>query len=242
MKKILNAAALGLLLLAGQTATAKPVKRKAAAATPAPGLWGNKITLSSDGTAVLGNPAAAVKVVEFISFTCSHCADFNQEAHSELRGTMVRTGRVSVELRPFLRNEFDLIASLMVMCGPKQKYFGNSDAVLAAQGNWFKEPADPGYKGRWTALEGNKPALRKLVARDTGLFKIMQARGFSAAQLDTCLADEAMAARLNAMTKTASETDKVLGTPSFKINGALQEVYGWPELKPLINSALAKRT
>ncbi len=241
MKKILNAAALGLLLLAGQAATAKPVKRKAAAAAPAPGLWGNKITLSADGTAVLGNPAAAVKVTEFISFTCSHCADFNAEAHSELRGSMIRTGRVSVELRPFLRNDFDLVASLMVMCGSKEKYFGNSDAVLAAQKAWFKEPADPAYKARWTALDGDKLAQRKVIARDLGLFSIMQARGYTAAQLDTCLTDAAMAARLEAMTKTASETDKVLGTPSFKINGVLQEVYGWPELKPLINAAMSKR-
>jgi len=236
MKKLVMALSAGVLMLSAQTGQAAPAKRKAPAVA-APQTLDRKVMLTADGTAVLGDPSAPVKLVEFMSYTCPHCAHFNEESHTELREGMVRGGKVSIELRPYLRNEFDLVASLLVTCGNKDKWFGNNDAVLAAQSSWFKEPADPTYKKRWDALEGNKAALRKVVARDLGLVKLMQARGYTPAQLDTCLANEARARQLTAMTDQAS-ADGVKGTPSFKINGKLQDVYGWEPLKPLIQSTL----
>lgn len=235
MKTVVSAALIGLLMFTADAGLAAQAKKKApAAAATTPDL---RVTVNPDGSVLLGDPAAAVKVVEYISYTCPHCAHFNEESHAELRGGMVRGGKVSLELQPFLRNEFDLIASLLVTCGSKDKWFGNSDAVLAAQATWFQPPADPGYKSRWGALEGNKPALRKTVARDLGLVKLMQGRGYTPAQLDMCLADEARVKQLMTLTEKAG-ADGVNGTPMFKINGKLQEVYGWGELKPLIQSTL----
>jgi protein-disulfide isomerase len=237
MTKLVSALALAALMFTADTGLAAQAKRKAPAAATAARPLDKRVTVNPDGSVLLGSPAAPVKVVEYMSYTCPHCAHFNEESHGELRGGMVRGGKVSVELHPFLRNEFDLVASLLVTCGGKDKWFGNNDAVLTAQATWFKEPADPTYKARWAALEGNKPALRKLVARDMGLIALMQGRGYTPAQLDMCLADEAKVKQLMAMTDKAS-ADGVNGTPMFKINGKLQDVYGWPELKPLIQSTL----
>lgn len=236
MKTVVSAALIGLLMFTADAGLAAQAKRKAPSA-PAARPLDQRVAANPDGSVLLGDPAAPVKVVEFMSFTCPHCAHFNEESHSELRGGMVRGGKVSVELHPFLRNEFDLIASLLVTCGTKDKWFGNSDAVLAAQASWFKEPADPTYKARWGALESDKSALRKLVARDMGLITLMQGRGYTPVQLDACLADEAKVKQLMGLTEKAS-ADGVNGTPMFKINGKLQEVYGWGELKPLIQSTL----
>jgi protein-disulfide isomerase len=236
MKTVVSAALIGLVMFTADAGLAAQAKRKApAAATTRP--LDQRVTVNPDGSVLLGDPAAPVKVVEYMSYTCPHCAHFNEESHGELRGGMVRGGKVSVELQPFLRNEFDLIASLLVTCGTKDKWFGNSDAVLAAQATWFKPPADPAYKDRWGALEGNKPALRKAVARDMGLITLMQGRGYTPVQLDACLADEAKVKQLMAMTDKAA-ADGVNGTPMFKINGKLQDVYGWPDLKPLIQNTL----
>lgn len=234
MTKLVSALALAALLFTAEAGLAAPAKRKPAAAAVA---LDQRVTANPDGSVLLGNPTAVVKVVEYISFTCPHCAHFNEESHAELRSGMVRGGKVSLELQPFLRNEFDLIASLLVTCGTKDEWFANSDALLAAQAGWFKEPADPTYKDRWGALEGNKPALRKQVARDLGLVKLMQDRGYTPAQLDTCLADETKTRQLLALTEKAA-ADGVNGTPMFKINGKLQDVYGWSELKPLIQNTL----
>lgn len=236
MKTALSAALIGLLMFTAEAGLAAQAKRKAPAVTTVLPL-DQRVIVNPDGSVLLGNPAAAVKVVEYMSYTCPHCARFNEESHAELRGGMVRGGKVSLELQPFLRNEFDLIASLLVTCGTKDKWFGNSDAVLAAQATWFQPPADPGYKQRWAALESNKPALRKAVARDLGLVKLMQGRGYAPAQLDMCLADETRVKQLMAMTEKAA-ADGVNGTPMFKINGKLQEVFGWPQLKPLIQNTL----
>jgi len=236
MKTIVSALAMGMLLLPGNSVSAKPVKRNAPAVATANAL-DQRVAVNPDGSVLLGDPAAPVKVVEFISYTCPHCAHFNEESHGELRGGLVRSGKVSLELQPFLRNEFDLIASLLVTCGTKDKWYANNDAILAAQTTWFKEPTDPTYKDRWQKLESNKSELRKVVARDMGLYAIMQGRGYAPAQLDTCLADEAKAKQIIAMT-TQAASDGVNGTPSFKINGKLQDVYGWAQLKPLINATL----
>lgn len=229
---------IGLLLFSAEAGLAAQAKRKAPPAKPAAAaVLDQRVSLSADGTAILGNLDAPVKLVEFMSYTCPHCAHFNEESHVELRTGMVRSGKVSIELRPFIRNEFDLIASMLVTCGPKDKWFGNNDAVFAAQSTWFKEPSDPTYKQRWAALEGDKAAQHKMVARDLGLYTLMQARGYTPAQLDQCLAGQARGEQFQRMTDQAM-ADGVSGTPSFKINGKLQAVYGWGPLKPLIEAAL----
>ena len=239
MKKFVAALSLGLLVLGAQSAvSAKPVAKPRAAKSVA-SAWDQTVTLTADGFPVLGNPAAKVRLVEFISYTCPHCADFNAESHDQLRGDMVRKGKVSVELRPYLRNEIDLLPSLLALCGTKDKFFGNNDALLAAQKVWFKEPADPGYKARWQAAEGNKIAQRQVVAKDLGLYTLMQTRGYTVPQIDACLADQKQADRLREQTDIASSKIGVIGTPSFLINGDLQEVYGWPELSALLIAAAA---
>lgn len=240
MKKLVSALALATLLFTADAGLAAQARREAPSPAPAAAAarpLDQRVSVNPDGSVLLGDPAAPVKVVEYLSFTCPHCAHFNQESHGELRVGMVRGGMVAVELHPFLRNEFDLIASLLVTCGGKDKWFGNSDTVLAAQATWFKPPADPAYKDRWGALEGNKPALRKAVARDLGLVTLMQGRGYTPAQLDVCLADETKAKQLLALSEKAA-ADGVNGTPMFKINGKLQGVYGWSDLKPLIQNTL----
>ena len=241
MKKIVAAISLGLLVFGAQSSvSAKPLPKRSpdkSAKPPAARAWDRTVTLTADGFPVLGNPAARVKLVEFISYTCPHCADFNAESHDQLRGDMVRKGSVSVELRPYIRNEVDLLPSLLALCGTKDKFFGNNDALLAAQKVWFKEPADPGYKARWQAAEGDKVAQRKVVAKDLGLYTLLQARGYSVAAIDGCLADQKLADRLIQHTNMASTKLGVVGTPSFLINGNLQTVYGWPELSALLVAA-----
>ena len=249
MKKLISALTLGVLVLGGSGAVwakpaAKQVRKARAPAAAAPAAtaptkaWDQAVTLTADGLPLIGNPAAPVKLIEYISYTCSHCAEFNAEAHDPLRSGMVRRGQVSVELRPFVRNELDLLPSLLALCGTKEQYFANNDALLAAQKAWFKEPADKGYQARWKALEQDKPAQRRVVAKDLGLYTVMQARGFSVPAIEACLTNQAQADRLQALTKQAAEKGGVIGTPSFVINGQLQDIYGWTELAPRLNAAI----
>ena len=111
--------------------------------------------------------------------------------------------------------------------------------MLAAQATWFKPPADPDYAKRWATLETKPAEQRRMVAADLGLYKIMLARGYTAAELDTCLNDQAKLDILTKQTEYAGTTLKVIGTPSFMIDGKLQEIYGWPELAPRLTAAVA---
>ena len=144
--------------------------------------------------------------------------------------------KVSVEIRPFFRNGIDVAATLLAQCGTDRQFLGNHHAILAAQSSWLKEPTNPNASERWANPDfGLK---MKYLAEDMGLYKLMLKRGYTPVQLDRCLANKALGDKLADQTKDASTRIGVQGTPSFLINGKLQDVYGWAELKPLLDAAL----
>jgi protein-disulfide isomerase len=233
MKKIIAAALLGTLLAAAPLIAKPPVKARPTAARMA---WDARLGRTAAGNQLIGNPAAKVQLVEFISYTCSHCAHFNAESKIALLPGLVRQGQVAVEVRPFFRNIVDVPATLLVQCGGDAQFLGNHHAILAAQETWLKDPTAPDVETRWKNPDFG---LRmKAIAQDMGLYALMQQRGFTPAQLDRCLADKPLAQRLAQQTEDATKEIGVQGTPSFLINGKLQDVYGWNELQPLLAAAL----
>ncbi len=235
MTKLLAATILGSIaataLIAAGPLGAKPAG-KAKPAAPA-ATWDQKLTRSPAGNHVIGNPAAKVRLVEFMSYTCPHCADYAHDSKTALLGGLVRQGKVAVEIRPFFRNIIDVSASLLALCGPDSKFPGNHHAIMAAQSNWLKNPPEDAQE-RW-----NKPEFgtrMKVVAQDMGLYALMTERGYTPAQLDQCLANLPLAEKLAAQTNEAQQAG-VNGTPSFMINGKLQEVHGWSALQPLLGTA-----
>lgn len=200
-----------------------------------PPAWDNLVAITPAGNPVLGNQAAPVRLVEFISYTCGHCAHYDAEAKVPLRSGLVRQGKVAVEVRPFLRGPIDVTATLLALCGPDQRFFANHDAILGAQAQWLKQPGNPDAQSRWA--DPDFGARMKAVAEDLGLYRIMLAQGFQPAELDQCLADQALANTLAEGTERAMSETGVTGTPSFLINGKLQTVHGWDELRPLLVAA-----
>jgi hypothetical protein len=188
---------------------------------------------------VRGNPAARVKLVEYISYTCPHCADFNAEAAPAMASSYIASGNVQVEVRPFFRNMYDVAASLLAHCGPADRFKGNHDALLAQQKHWLAPAEHPtsAQIERWS--NPDFATRMHAVAGDLGLSRIMLGRGYSPAQLGACLADKALAQKLADLTEQAVTTYKVTGTPSFMINNTLQaDTFSWPALRPKIDQAL----
>src|SRR3546814_20886474 len=87
-------ALIGVVMLAG-----------AAAPAPQAGDWTRTVTQTAAGSFVMGNPAAPVKLIEYLSYTCPHCAAFTAESADVLRGRMVKSGKVSLEMRNAERGE-----------------------------------------------------------------------------------------------------------------------------------------
>src|SRR3546814_19557489 len=89
----------------------------------------------------MGNPAAPVKLIEYLSYTCPHCAAFSAESAAVLRGRMVKSGKVSLELRNAVRDKLDLAAAALARCAGTQGFFAAYDALFARQRDWYPRGA-----------------------------------------------------------------------------------------------------
>jgi protein-disulfide isomerase len=200
--------------------------------------WVGSVRTQPNGAVVMGNPAAKVKLVEYLSYTCGHCAHFAGESKGPLRQGYVAKGLVSVELRNAVRDRFDFAAAVLARCGGPSRFHGNSEALFAAQESWLgrAQAFEAENSARMNSLSINDSL--KLIARGIGLDAIMKERGFTPAQIDVCLTSKPDQDAVVGMANEAWNTRKIKGTPSFMINGAVVEGVGnWVALEPRIKSA-----
>lgn len=225
----------------GDKAATAPAGGSAAAVIPAPngGDWTETVSETPEGGFVMGNPAAPVKVVEFASMTCSHCADFAKNGLPKLIEQYVKKGQVSIEVRNFVRDPVDLTAALLARCGGPAPFFKLTDQIFGAQAEWFANlqsmsPADQ------QALETMSPTQRVAVFGDkAGLVQFVRVRGVPTEKAQSCLADQAQIDRLVGMNQKAIQDYNVSGTPTFLINGSVaQGAASWDTLEPQIRAAL----
>ncbi len=193
----------------------------------------------ASGAFVQGNPAAKVQLVEYLSFTCPHCAHFVGEASAPLMRDYVAKGLAAVEIRNAVRDRFDFAASLLARCGGARRFFGNAEAIMASQSIWAAkagafESANAARMAKLTPNEG-----LKLIVRGVGLDGVMKARGLTPAQIDACLISKPDQAKVLAMTQEAWNVAKITGTPSFVINGTSISAGSWAMVEPLLQTALA---
>ena len=201
--------------------------------------WNTTVALTPQGTHVLGNPAAKVRLTEFISYTCVHCAHFDEQADGQLRLGFVATGKGAVEVRHFVRDPIDMTVALLTNCGPPSKFFLNHSAFLRSQAKWISplETASAAQRARWTT--GPFTQRTRFIAQDFGFRPIMASRGYTAVQIDKCLANEALAKRLAADTDVAAEELHIAGTPSFAIDGVvLAGTHNWAALRPQLDARM----
>lgn len=209
-----------LLLIAAPAALAAPGGRD----------WSATVTRAPSGAHVQGNPAAPSRLVEYVSYTCPHCAHFVAEGTGPLKAGWVRSGRLSVEIRNLVRDRYDLTAALLARCGGPARFMGNHEAIFAAQQGWLEKVI--AYDRAPGALaEDAAPAVRMAdIAQKTGLFALMARRGVAPKQARACLADKAAMDAVLAMTGQ-SRQDGVSGTPSFLLDGKLLEAHDWAALR-----------
>jgi protein-disulfide isomerase len=206
-------------------------------AAPAGQDWTETVVATPEGGFRMGNPEAAVKLVEYASFTCPHCAAFTTEASEKLQG-LVRKGSLSWEFRPFLLNAMDVAPSLLVGCQGPGPFFKLTEQLYADQQNWAMK-----YQGLSQADVQRIQSLPEAqqfsaLAKAGGLDQFFAARGLPAAKAEACLTDKAAADRLVALRDRGTNKDGVTGTPSFLINGTLaQDTFDWASLEPKLTAA-----
>lgn len=249
MKALMGCATLALALLltgcgeesgsGGAVAAGNGTGEIAAIPAPNGGDWTEVVTRSADGGFVMGNPQAPVKLVEYASLTCPACASFSTTATEALENEYVRSGQVSWEFRNFVLNSVDLGVSMLVRCQDPNAFFRSVEQLYATQPQWLAAfqtiPAAEQQRLQTLPPEQQVGALIKAGGADS----FFRQRGMPQARVDACLADQQALERLVQMTGTASERDKVTGTPSFLINGELVDnVTTWAELEPRLRATI----
>lgn len=191
-------------------------------AAPAANKWLSTVTVTDKGAHIIGNPAAPNKVVEYLSYTCGHCADFEMKEAPAFKTQFVATGKASLEIRNMVLNPVDLTAAMLARCGGKGKFFGNQRHLMATQATWLGKTKNISAATQEKLKAQDFTGFMVGTFDEIGLAPIMQQRGITPAQAKTCLADKAAFNSIVKMTEAGSALG-VRGTPSFLVNGVLQD-------------------
>lgn len=222
-------------LLAG-VAAAAPAAPPTGKAAPARVDWSRTVVATPEGGFRMGNPAARVKLVEYGSLTCGHCANFAKAGMASLVGTYVRSGKVSYEYRNFILNGLDVAATLVARCGGPSRFFPVADKLYATQGQWAGRVGSltAAQKAQVSALPEDQRLGR--IAELAGITQLAARHGIAPAQSKRCLTDQAAFDRLGKMSEAAQALG-VDGTPTFFLNGANIGSHSWATLEPILREA-----
>jgi protein-disulfide isomerase len=182
---------------AAQAATATPVPATIAAATPAsqaaPSPAGPQFTART-----LGLNTAPVKVHEFFSLTCTHCAHFGNATMPEVKQNLVDTGKVQFIYHDFPLDQVALKGSQVARYLPAAEYFPFVEALFASQNDWAFQPGEDYHASifKYAALAGMDQPTYEAAWNDDALGQFI---------LNGQKEDEAMY--------------KIEATPTFIING-----------------------
>ncbi|MFN4039749.1 MAG: thioredoxin domain-containing protein [Erythrobacter sp.] len=244
-RPIFAAFAAAPLLLAGCSDEANAPEGAAAGepipaiAAPAGAAWVDTVTVTPEGGYLIGNPNAPLKLVEYASHTCGACAAFAAQGKPALKQKYIPTGVVSFELRNLVRDPIDLTIAALVRCGPNENMQPLSDEAWGALNDIF---ARADANNAQLQATGDLPVEQRFIAiaQATGLIDFFAARGLSADQSRTCLADRAKIEAIANASNKQSEELGIQATPTFLLNGKKIDANQWPQLEPLLQRAGAR--
>lgn len=212
-------------------------------AAPNGGDWTQTVSQTADGGMLMGNPNAPVRVVEFASMTCPHCADFAEQGVPPLVDNYVKSGQVAYEFRNFVTNPLDITMSLIARCaGATPQFFQLTEAMYGDQANVLNRfQAVP--PAQLQSLQSLPPGQQfQQVAQLAGLQEWAAQRGLPSGRTSQCLSNQGEIERLVGMNGEAVSQYNIPGTPAFVINGELVDIQAgtptWQQLEAAIRNAL----
>ncbi|MDQ0455127.1 DsbA family protein [Rhizobium paknamense] len=146
----------------------------------------------------LGKPDAPVKIVEYFSMTCPHCAHFHATTFDAIKEKYIDTGKVYFVFREFPFDPSATAAFMLARCAPKDQYYPFITMFLKQQRAWAA-PADGDVKG--------------------AMLQMSKMAGFSQESFNSCLTNAQLAADVTAVRDRGAKDFGVNSTPTFIING-----------------------
>jgi protein-disulfide isomerase len=200
--------------------------------------WLLTFTETAAGGYIVGNPAAPTKLVEYASYTCGHCAEFENDVAPVLKAQNIAGGKVSFEIRNLVRDPYDLTIAMLARCGGKGRFFGNHKLLMASQKMILANAAKISPQTEAKLKAGNLVGFMTDAYTQLGLKPLAAQRGISDAAAKTCFADKAALQKVIAMTELSGTKYAIAGTPAFLVNDKL--LAGGHDLASLQNALDAK--
>ena len=141
----------------------------------------------------VGRPEAPVRVLEFFSLTCSHCAAFHKETYPKVKAELVESGAIRLVWRDFPLDRLALVAAQVARSLPPERYEPFIGTLLTNQDRWAFTRGEP---------------LEELA-------KMAALAGMSRAQFEAAAKDEALARAILEARQTAEREVNVQATPPF---------------------------
>ena len=189
-----------VLLLAGVIGAAVYILMRTSSAEGTATLSVEEVLAPKPYDIGMGDPNAPIKMIEYASTGCPHCAAMALQTIPKLKEAYIDTGKVYYVLRDFPLDNVALGASMIARCLPADKFYAFMDVLFANQAMWHSPTvADP------------REALIELSRR----------AGLSREQVDACLKDQKKLDEINESLTHASDVLKVQGTPTSFINGEM---------------------
>lgn len=151
----------------------------------------------------IGNPNAPVKMIEYASLTCSHCAHFHNTILPGLKEKYIDTGKVYLEFREFPLDDAALKGALTARCLPEDKYAGFISMLFKNQEQWARNV------DYMNALKQNA----KLA-------------GMSDATFEACHNEPMLKLQIAESMQAGKDQWKISATPTFIINDGAETIQG----------------
>lgn len=164
---------------------------------------------------VEGSDSAAITIIEYASYSCSHCATFYKNLYPQIKETYIDTNKVKFIFRDYPLDEPSLKASQLVHClvSGKKKLM---KVLFENQSVW--------------AFNKNFPEKLENFAK---------IQGMNSDKFYQCMANESLEEEILKKRMKAFEAYNINSTPSLIINGQLYiGQKNWYELSEYLNNLL----
>ena len=148
----------------------------------------------------MGDQNAPIKMLEFASLTCGHCARFHNEVMPTIKEKYILTGKIFFTYKDFPLDKFALKASIISRCSGNENYFKFLDVFYKKQSSWTRTK-DP-FKS---------------------LLKIAKIGGIKDEEIKVCVGNKSIEDGLLKDRLTSSKKYDITATPTIYLNGEKYE-------------------
>jgi protein-disulfide isomerase len=172
------------------------------AAALAPTLGRAADTINPFGIRAVGNPHAKLKIIEYFSMGCPHCAEFATHALPKIIAAYVKTGKLYYVFRDFPLDSVSVMAAAVARSLPESRYVAFNEMLFSHQYEWAYDPK-----------------LKTLPEYQDALFKFAALAGMDRASFNAAVSSMPLQKFIIGERKHAEKIYKVDATPTFIFNG-----------------------